>query len=256
MRIGFAVAALALAFRPAAPSAAQAVDVIHVCHWPDYYAISFINPKTNALEGLDVDLARAFAADLAARLTFVRTSFARFAEDLNAGRCDVAMFGVGVTPARAERVDYTQPYLRSDIYAIAPKAHPTIRRWADLDREDARIVVQNGTFMEAVARRTFRFATIVSVDAFQERERRVRSGRADAFLTDYPYGQRVLRLSDWARLLQPPEPLAPTDYAYAVAKGDAAWLARAEAFVRRIKADGRLKAAAAAHGLADIALVE
>lgn len=238
-------------------AAADPVDGrLRVCHWPDYFAITFENPKTGRLEGLDVDLARAFADDLGAELIFVQTSFARFMDDLEADLCDIAMFGVGVTAARDERVDFTAPYLRSDIYAVIDRAHPVIRSWADLDRDGARIVVLQGTFMEPAAREHFLFASILSVDAFQKRETLVRSGRADAFLTDYPYGQRMVRLSDWAALLSPPAPIQPTAYAYAVRAGASAWLAAANAFVGRIKRDGRLAAAAERHGLGEIALAE
>lgn len=245
-----------LAMLMAGSAAAVAPDDgrLRVCHWPDYFAISFQNPKTNGLEGIDIDLARAFAEDLGAELVFVKTTFAGFMDDLEADLCDVAMFGVGVTAARDERVDFTAPYLRSDVYAIVDRAHPVIRSWADLDRDGARIVVMKGTFMEPTARDHFRFADVVTVTQFQEREAYVRSGRGDAFLTDYPYGQRMIRLSDWAKLLPPPAPIQPTDYAYAVREGASDWLAAADAFVDRIKRDGRLAEAAARHGLGEIAL--
>lgn len=254
--VGTLIVSLAMLLAGSAAAAEPGDGRLRVCHWPDYFAISFQNPKSNRLEGIDIDLARAFAEDLGAELLFVKTSFARFMDDLDADLCDVAMFGVGVTAARDERVDFTTPYLRSDIYAIVDKAHPIIRSWADLDRDGARIVVMKGTFMAPAARDHFRFARVVTVDQFQQRELYVRSGRGDAFLTDYPYGQRMVRLSDWAKILAPPTPIRPTDYAYAVREGASDWLAAANAFVDRIRRDGRLAAAAERHGLSDIALVE
>lgn len=252
-----AVLAAAMALLPlSSPSAGGPLDgVLRVCHWPDYFAISFQNPKTNALEGLDIDLSRAFARDLDARLIYVKTSFSKFIDDLEADRCDVAMFGVGVTEHRVQRIDYAEPYLRSDIYAVIDKAHPVISRWADLDRDGARIAVLKGSFMEAAAKTHFRFASLVPVERFQERETLVRSGRSDAFLTDYPYGQRVIRLADWAALIPPDAPIAPTEYAHAVKKGNAEWLDALNAFIARVKSDGRLKESAAAHGLLEIALI-
>jgi len=223
-----------------------------VCMWPDYYAISFRNPRTNALEGVDIELAGAFAADLGVALEFVETSFPRFIEDLLADRCDIGMFAIGATPARAEKVSFSQPYLRSGIYAVTTKTNAHIRRWADMDQEGNVVVVQSGTFMDGYARSAMTRARIVAVARPQEREEEVQAGRADAFLTDYPYGQRMLAFHPWAQLIVPDQPVQPTPYAYAVAPGDEAWLARVNAFVAAIKVDGRLAAAAARYKLTPI----
>ena len=75
------------------------------------------------------------------------------------------------------------------------------------------------------------------------------SGRADAFITDYPYSQRMLMNTDWARIISPEQPIQMTSYAYAVPKGDETWLNRVNQFVRDIKKDGRLERAAKPHNL-------
>jgi hypothetical protein len=45
-------------------------------------------------------------------------------------------------------------------------------------------------------------------------------------------------------VIGPDKPLSPLGYAYAVAPGDDAWLARVDRFVADIKRDGRLVKAA------------
>jgi ABC-type amino acid transport substrate-binding protein len=77
----------------------------------------------------------------------------------------------------------------------------------------------------------------------------VQSGRADVFMTDYPYSQRFMANADWARLVAPPGKYHITPYAYAVKPGDDAWHARLEQFVSDIKRDGRLLASAKNHKL-------
>jgi ABC-type amino acid transport substrate-binding protein len=81
------------------------------------------------------------------------------------------------------------------------------------------------------------------------REQEVESGRADVFMTDYPYSQRMLANSDWARLVSPPASYHLTPYAYAMAPGDERWLQRIDHFILTIKQDGRLLAAAKRHQL-------
>ncbi|HEY0835216.1 MAG TPA: ABC transporter substrate-binding protein [Azospirillum sp.] len=242
-----------------APAAAQGraqrvqeTGTLRVCMWPDYYSISYRNERTGELQGIDIELARAFAADLGVRVSFVETSFAKFIDDLLADRCDIGMFAIGATPARAQRVAFSQPYLRSDIYAVTTRTNPHIKEWADIDRDGMVVAVQTGTLMDTFAREHVRRARIVAVARPQEREDEVQSGRADAFLTDYPYGVRMLAFAPWARLIVPDPPVHVTPYAYAVAPGDAAWLARVDEFVAAIKKDGRLKAAAVRNSLGPI----
>ncbi|MBT3238746.1 MAG: amino acid ABC transporter substrate-binding protein [Rhodospirillaceae bacterium] len=233
----------------------KAESTLRVCHWPAYYAISFHNSKNGKLEGIDIGLARELASDLGVKLQFVKTSFATFIKDIQADKCDIAMFGVGITESRAKHLDYSDPYLRSDIYAIVTKNHSTLKNWDDMDKDGHILVVQKGTFMEDAAS-AFKNASILSVVKFQQREKEVRSGRADAFLTDFPYGKKILVTYDWAKLLEPSAPFHKTEYAYAINKGDPEWLAYINGFVGRIKSDGRLKKHAQDNGLLPIAILD
>ncbi|MGE0717162.1 MAG: ABC transporter substrate-binding protein, partial [Alphaproteobacteria bacterium] len=212
----------------------RTTGVLRVCIWPGYYAISFRNPRNGLLEGIDIDLSRALAESLGARVEHVMSGFGSFVDDLAGDRCDVAMFGIGVTAARAERVDFSTAYLRSGIYAVAATTNRRIRTWADIDRLGVVVAVQAGTFMEPVMRDYLKQATISIVRSPQTREDEVLSGRADVFATDYPYSRRMLFQHEWARVIEPPEPIAPTPYAYAVARGQPDWLAVIDRFVETV----------------------
>jgi ABC-type amino acid transport substrate-binding protein len=102
--------------------AIRARGALQVCIWPDYFSISFRNPRNGQLEGIDIDMAGALARRLGVSLTLVDTSFADFMNKLEAGACDIAMFGVGVTPARAARVEFSDPYLISRVYGVVLNA--------------------------------------------------------------------------------------------------------------------------------------
>jgi ABC-type amino acid transport substrate-binding protein len=87
-------------------------------------------------------------------------------------------------------------------------------------------------------------AQLVILNTPFAREQEVQAGRADVFMTDYPYSQRFLANADWARLVAPDSTYHVTPYGYAVAPGDDRWLARLDQFVGAIQKDGRLQAAA------------
>jgi ABC-type amino acid transport substrate-binding protein len=234
----------------------KARSTVRVCIWPDYYGVTFRNPRTGELRGIDRDLSLEFARDLGVKVEHVDASFASVVVDLQSDRCDIAMFAVAVLPQRAELLAFSRPYLRSDVYGIATRSSRVVRRWADIDQPGVRVAVQAGTFMEPVMRQALQRATMVVVSPPATRERELESGRVDVFMTDFPYSRRLLDSADWATLVSPPTPFHVQPYAYAVKQGDVQWLAAVDGFVARIKRDGRLEAAAMRHGLAPIVVHE
>ena len=230
----------------------QAGKTLRVCIWPDYFGISYRDPKTLKLSGIDVDMAHALARDLGVGLEFVDSSFARLIADVTENRCDVAMFAIGITPLRQEKLRFTKPHLASDIYAITSKSNRRIKSWADIDKTGTVVAVAKGTLHEPVMREKLKAATLKVLDTPHAREQEVESGRADVFMTDFPYSQRMLKTTDWARLVKPDSTYHITPYAYAIRPGDERWHARLERFVADIKADGRLRAAAERNNLLPI----
>jgi cyclohexadienyl dehydratase len=85
---GMLLALLSLAAPAALADRLQAIEAarqLRVCIWPDYYGISFRNPKTQQLSGIDIDNARALAHELKVDLRFVDSSFATRVDDVLAG---------------------------------------------------------------------------------------------------------------------------------------------------------------------------
>jgi ABC-type amino acid transport substrate-binding protein len=226
-----------------------AAKQVRVCIWPDYYGISYRNPKTQKLSGIDIDMAEALGHDLGVAVEFVDSSFARLIADVTEDRCDVAMFAIGINPQRKERLRFTKPHLASDIFAITTQSNRLIRTWDDIDQPGSVVAVAKGTLHEPVMRQKLKAAELRVLDTPHAREQEVESGRADVFMTDFPFSRRMLETTDWARLVKPNETYHVTPYAYAMKPGDAAWHARMERFVADVKVDGRLLAAARRHKL-------
>lgn len=255
-----ALLASALPLATAAPAEADSPTLhrirergeLRVCIWPDYYGVTYRNPNTGKLGGIDIELSNELARDLKVRLTYVESSFTQLIEDVSSQRCDVAMFAVGVLPQRQARLAFTQPYLQSDIYAVTTRSNRVVRQWTDIDKPGVAVGVQAGTFMEAVMRDALKQAEMIVVKPPATRERELEAGRIDVFMTDYPYSRRLLDNADWALLVAPPQPFHVLPYAYATHQGEPGWLARLDEFVAAVKRDGRLKTAAAHYGLSTI----
>lgn len=225
---------------------------LRVCIWPEYYGVTYRDPRSRQLRGIDVDLSTALAADLGVRLVYVDSSFPTLIDDVRGNRCDVAMFAVGVLPQRQAALRFSQPYLQSDVYGIAMRASRIVRSWTDIDKPGVNVAVQAGTTMEALMRDHLRQATLVVIAPPRVREQELQAGRVDVFMTDYPYSRRLLDNADWARLISPPRPFHPIPYAYAMRQDDEEWYKTINGFVERIKHDGRLVTAARRHGLTEV----
>lgn len=227
----------------------QSQSLLRVCIWPDYYGVTYRHPRTQQLGGIDIDLSAELARDLKAKVEYVDSSFPTLIDDLAQDRCDVAMYAIGMLPQRMEKLGFTQPYMRSDIYGITTKTNAVVKQWSDIDKPGVLVGVQAGTFMDPIMTQRLKHAVLVRIQPPVTRERELIAGRVDVFMTDYPYSRRLLDNADWARLIESPEPFSVLPYGYAVKRGDAQWLATVDAFVARIKADGRLQRAADRNGL-------
>ena len=233
-------------------AAIRGLGELAVCIWPEYFAISYRNPRNSELEGIDIDMARALANRLSVGLRFVETNFAEFIDRVEGGACDVAMMGVGILPSRQERLAFTKPYLSSAVYAVTTRENTRIGGWQDIDSAGTVVAVAAGTLMEPLLRQGLKQAELLVVRPPRTREAEVQSGRADVFMSDFPYTRRMLLMHDWARVIEPPGRFGDTLYGYAVARGETAWLTEVNAFVTAAKADGTLARAAARHGLTPI----
>lgn len=213
---------------------------LKVCIWSEYYGISYLDSRTQKLIGIDSDLALELAKDLDVELEYVPSSFATLIEDVTKDKCDIAMFAIGNTPQRRDKVRFTTPHLASDIYAVTTKTNKKIQEWDDIDKSGVIVAVAKGTYHEPIMKEKLKKATLLVVDSMHAREKEVISGRADVFMSDYPFAKRMLATTDWAKLITPEKTYHMTPYAWAMAYGDEKFYGRVEQFIKDIKKDGRL----------------
>ncbi len=212
---------------------------LRVCQFPLYYSISFRNPKTGEIEGIDADLAKELAKELDAKLEIVEASFGSFIADLQSNKCEIGMFGVGATLKRAQAVEFSKPYLLTNLYAVTRK-DSAIKKWEDVDKS-------LGSYMEPFMKGYLKNAELVSVAPPNTREAELVAQRVDVIITDFPTAIKVTDEFDWATYILPDEKLAITPYAYVVPQGDQIWLNYINLFVDTIKLDGRLMKYAKKH---------
>jgi cyclohexadienyl dehydratase len=193
-------------------------------------------------------LAKELAKELDASLEIVESGFGTFIADLQANKCEIGMFGVGASLKRAQAVEFSKPYLVTNVYAVTRK-DGVIKTWADVDKKGIKAAVSLGSYIEPFMKSYLKNAEVVSVAPPNTREGELVAGRVDIIMTDYPTAIKVTDEFDWAKTIEPTEKLAVTPYAYVVPQGDQIWLNFINLFVDTIKLDGRLLQAAKRHKL-------
>lgn len=119
------------------------------------------HPRSEALDGIAVDLARMLARRLGVPLALVTFHGAATVMEA-AGAWDVAF--LAIDPARAARVAFTEPYLLiAGGYAVAGDS--PLRTVAEVDHPGARIAVGAGSAYDLYLTRTLRHASLVRAPA-------------------------------------------------------------------------------------------
>ncbi len=77
----------------------------------DYQPFSYLNPKNNQYEGMDIELANKLGEALKAKVVFVRFKWPELTADLLADKFDIAMGGIGRNVERGKIFAYTNSYM-------------------------------------------------------------------------------------------------------------------------------------------------
>ena len=178
--------------------------------------------KEGELVGFEIDVSRRLASDAGLEIEFVPTAWDGIIPGLLAGKFDVIIAGMSITPPRNLSVNFTRPYSHSELLLAASREKAgNLLRMEDYNSADVTIAVRRGSTSVQAARKNFPSATIQQFDddilAFQE----VLNGNAEAAVASTPKPEHeVLRNSD--RLFIPfDEPLGRGAEAIAIRQGEA-----------------------------------
>lgn len=147
--------------------------------------------------GADIDVAQALSNSLglAQPVEFVPTKWANLTSDLAARRFDVAMSGVSITLARAQKAFFSTAIQRVGKAACVRCAdRERFASLADIDTAGVRVAVNPGGTNEAFDRANLRAAEIVLVPDNNAVYQAVVDGDADAMISDVVEVELQVRL--------------------------------------------------------------
>jgi len=183
------------------------------------------------LVGFEVDVARKLATDLGVRLELVRTTLAGYAGDLGVGRFDIAAAGLWPTPSSALLVNFSQPYAVNSVELLGnTKKFGDKPGRAALNRENVTIGVRAGSHSEAVVRRQFPRARVVTFDADEKFFEEFSAGKLDAIVAAAPVPD-YLAAAFPKSSFRSQSTLATRREAFAIERGDPDFLAYLNAWI-------------------------
>jgi polar amino acid transport system substrate-binding protein len=202
---------------------------------------TFLDVKTNSIQGMMVDTAQAIGQAAGFNVVVQQTVFSALIPSLTSNKIDIISAAMLRTPQRAEVVDFSQPvYAYGEGLVVKADDGKAYTSLDDLKGEA--VGAQMGTVYIDMLNKKGGFKEVRGYDTGVDMMRDIALGRIKAGLADQPIV--AYQLSQGAnnnvKLVATYKPVNVGDVCLVVRKGDAEMLARVNKGIAAIKADGTL----------------
>ena len=167
------------------PAAAQTLRIGTEGAYPPFE----YRDASGTLKGMDVEIGNALCARMKVTCQFMPQDFDGLIPALKAGKIDLIISSLTMTPDRARVIDFTKPYYLSPSQYVALKSSGITDDPATLKGKT--VAVQSGTNHQAYMEQRLPDIAIKAYNTVQEAQLDLESGRVDAMLAD------KLLMYDW-----------------------------------------------------------
>jgi ABC-type amino acid transport substrate-binding protein len=191
--------------------------------------------------GIEADLARKLAARLGKQVQFIETPWEKQLEALLEGRTDIIMSSLSVTPARAMRAEFTQPYMVSGQAALV-RSSEALAMQIGLFTGDCRAGAQAATTGDYFVQQELPRAKRITYPNAEAGARALLDKRIDAFIHDVPVVWWLASVNEAKGLTVMQVLLTKENLAWAVRKDNTELLDAANQFLTQARQNGELQA--------------
>ncbi|WIM67410.1 glutamate ABC transporter substrate-binding protein [Corynebacterium breve] len=200
------------------------------------YLLSFRDPVTGELTGFEVELAREIAHDMlgtGAKVDFRFVDSSDRAKSLQEGRVDLVIRTMTVTPPRQDVVDFSTPYLSSNMRMLVPRGSNIV----DISTiGKGTICVADGSTAVDMARVQAPDSYLLITNRWADCLMAVQQFQADAVLADDTILSGMAAQDPSTDIVS--LPLANQFYAVGVKKGNEGLVRQVNSTMERIRKDG------------------
>ena len=154
--------------------------------------------KDGQIAGLEIDLVQMFANAMDVKLTLRTIPFAELLPALEAGRVDLVISGMTITPERNMKYAFVGPYFASGKSILTKQANIGIMKEVhQINNPGHTLTALKGSTSQMFAERFFPKAKLVLTDDYDQAVAMVRQNKAHAMVADFPICQvSVFRYPD------------------------------------------------------------
>jgi len=196
----------------------------------------FKNVQTGEVEGFDIDVAKAIAADLGAKPKFIEALSDNRIPFLKDGTADLILSTMTINAERDEEIDFSEPYFIARGRILVKKSDNSITSVANLDGK--RVCTALGSTYEATLKKQAPKAKTTLVDGYSECLEAIQNGSVDAVSTDDVILTGMIIQDDSLKLVGGPE-LTTEPYGVGIKEGDSGMQDFVNESVQKFKDDGR-----------------
>jgi polar amino acid transport system substrate-binding protein len=180
-----------------------------------------VKTKKGKLVGFEIDVAKQLAKDLGVKVEFHVFEWENIVPALLKRKMDIIVAGMVITPQRALKVHFSQPYASSGVGLVTNIALTKhLNGLKHLNEPGTIITAVKDTVSEELARRVFSNVTIQTFPSSQEAIQAVTSGKVHGYVELNPIPTFVVL--DHPGIVDEPltKPLLTTKAGFSVNKGD------------------------------------
>jgi|SRR5689334_3511211 len=229
-----ALAALVLA---ATPVSAQ--QVLKVGSTPTGTPFTFLDTKTNSIQGIMVDLITEIGKDAGFAVQIEPMQFSTLIAALTSNKIDIISAAMFVTAARKEVIDFSEPFYTYGEGLLVPKTDT--RNYTSQEEFKGEVVgAQVGTAFVDALKKSGLFSEVKAYDSIPDILRDVNAGRLKAGFADYPILAYNLKQGGFpeARIVESYKPTTVGSVGIGVRKSDTELLNRINTSLAKLKANG------------------
>jgi len=199
--------------------------------------------KQGGYTGFEIEVAKQLAADMGVEAVFIPTKWSGVIPALLTGKFDIIIGGMGITPARNLKVNFSDPYEFSGMSIVANSKLAAGHSGLDaFNSPDVTIVARIGTTAASAAKKYLPKAKIRLFDDEGQALQEVLNQRAAAMVSSQPFPEfQALKYSGKLFLPLAGKTFTKEPIGFAIQKGDADFLNFLNNWIRVKNADGWLQ---------------
>jgi ABC-type amino acid transport substrate-binding protein len=190
--------------------------------------------------GVEADLAEALGRELGRRVVFVEERWEDLIDALCAGRIDIIMSSMSITPGRQYQISFTEPYLTVAQIALTRDSEKYSYILSLTTQAKNGVGVKPGTTADYLMRQEFPRLTRKYYKNGEEAAEALLKKKIDLFISDAPMIWHLAGMYEAKGLAVMPVVLRQEQLGWGVRRGDTELLAAANAFLKKARADGLL----------------